>query len=1166
LEPAVAELISQSLYEEIRDLLLEPSLGLDSRSRRESLLVDAFRFRNGSLYTSINKEGDISYFVSQLLNTFANYGCFEGRHPVSYFLEAFLKTEGIDMKERIDNIIKKVDSSCSQTIPTGDVGQETGNRENLRVIGGEYLLLEDGLIRSGDHWEIWKAKQLGHSIGRCVAIKLLRRDLPDRTKVSLSREIEHIARLEHPHIVPVYGWDKEKMSFLVIRLLSGGSLRDRMKQPMTPQRVLDYTVQLAEALQYAHNLGVFHGNMMPENILFDDKIDHPYLSDFGLTYQAGTPLAPLHKYIAPEQLNGLLTANTDQYALSLIVYEMLTGILPDVVGKTRRLRPVPGYLSDACFNVLNRACDHHPQHRFPNVIAFTDALKTAIQFGKEPSNRRDEEQAYLDILTRECEQRIKGYVNLPGVKQHLIATSSARSSQTGAGKVFIRHAMLYEARRSFMENPEAPTEDVRDTIIGLKRTVLLGEPGSGKTTTLLQIALECTLNAQTDPGAPIPVFVPLNAFNGDIPFETFVRNQMPGIGHQLELYLNESGRLFFIFDALNETLQTMKSEVVEYLSHLPRFVVSCRTRDYNQELVDLEELSSVKILDLDPVRIRRALYLRIGEQGNALWQEIGGNELLLEFWKALEEHGQQKHFWYLDKAPSYTRREADQAWFNMHGLGILPLCKNPFMLAMVCDLYQHQGRVPANRGELFERFVDECIGSEILRIANVEAWQDNDTRYLKYKESVLLILSELAQEIQSKGLGAGIEKNQAMDLLRNQWQEAEINLALGLSSDAGIITMDTNEILYSHQLIQEYFASEILGRAIDSDPQVPATEFFPPQNWWEPQGWEETAIILAGVRGRNGLTKVVKWIAEAQPELAIRCILESGLPGVTLDSIEPSLRKWLQVLWQKQFLNFDQPLQARAIIGQSIAKIRDPRKGVCTIIVNRQSTPDIAWCNVPGKSYKLSHYPVTNSQYNCFIEAEDGYNRKQWWGFSEEAEMWHQRNPLTANIEFNDSNCPRVEVSWFEAAAFCYWLSHRMGQGIRLPKIAEWEWAAYGPGESCYPWGNQYTPHYCNVENEESQKNKPLKRTSSVGMFPQSESYCGAQDMIGNVWEWCSDFCCQRHCSQDESHGTPLTVRVLKGSSWSYRLEFARRGYKFWTFPGNRKNDAGFRVLQPFNI
>ncbi len=196
---------------------------------------------------------------------------------------------------------------------------------------------------------VYLARDLKHH--REVAIKVLLPMLAAQLGVErFLQEIEIVARLTHPHILPLHdsgearvrdGLDGEA-SFLyyVMPFVQGGSLRDRMaeRRPMVLPDVLTVLRPVVDALGYAHRIGVLHRDIKPENILFSQG--HPIVGDFGIaravTTAGGTNLTrtgfPIGTpgYMSPEQAAGLtdLDQTTDVYSLAVVTYELLTGELP----------------------------------------------------------------------------------------------------------------------------------------------------------------------------------------------------------------------------------------------------------------------------------------------------------------------------------------------------------------------------------------------------------------------------------------------------------------------------------------------------------------------------------------------------------------------------------------------------------------------------------------------------------------------------------------------------------------------------------------------------------------------------------------------------------------------------------------------------------------------
>jgi Novel STAND NTPase 1/Sulfatase-modifying factor enzyme 1/Effector-associated domain 1 len=184
-------------------------------------------------------------------------------------------------------------------------------------------------------------------------------------------------------------------------------------------------------------------------------------------------------------------------------------------------------------------------------------------------------------------------------------------------------------------------------------------------------------------------------------------------------------------------------------------------------------------------------------------------------------------------------------------------------------------------------------------------------------------------------------------------------------------------------------------------------------------------------------------------------------------------RVWITVL-----SNPERRVLERARAGDALGLLGDPRPGVG---LRPDDLPDITWlevkaepflmgagaeqftCNVITESFHISRYPITVAQYQVFVEA-GGYEQKQYWTVA----GWRTRDTITAPRTYQDvyqiPNHPQVGVSWYEAVAFCNWLSRQTGKVISLPSEAQWELAARGTDGQTYPWGDQGAPAtHCNM-------------------------------------------------------------------------------------------------------
>ena len=207
----------------------------------------------------------------------------------------------------------------------------------------------------------------------------------------------------------------------------------------------------------------------------------------------------------------------------------------------------------------------------------------------------------------------------------------------------------------------------------------------------------------------------------------------------------------------------------------------------------------------------------------------------------------------------------------------------------------------------------------------------------------------------------------------------------------------------------------------------------------------------------------------------------------------------------------------------------------------------------PVEAFYLARYPVTNGQFQCFIDDPDGYTNQRWWKALDQ-EPGTPETPYWA-----EANHPRETVSWFEAMAFCAWLSERLGKTVRLP--TEWQWqqvACSGQVDFSYPWGPEYKPGYANInETWGDAGSYNLGRTTAVGLYPQGNSKHGVSDLSGNVWEWCLNG--YEESKNTQSSGT--FRRVVRGGSWIYNQDSVRASARNHGAPDDRSDLIGFRVL-----
>lgn len=255
------------------------------------------------------------------------------------------------------------------------------------------------LIGEGAFGTIYLAIQ--PSVGREVAIKVVKAELANDPAFVRRFEVEAqtVARLEHPHIVPLHDfWRDPSGAYLVMRLLKGGTAETRLTRdgPWHLEAVTRLVEEIGAALAVAHESGVVHRDVKPGNVLFDEA-GNSYLTDFGIASavrgseaadlrSAGSPL-----YVSPEQIrDGEASPLSDMYALGVMVYELLAGSVPfgdsqsmeELFGRKLR-EPVPSLLQrrpelpEGVDAVIQTATATIPDRRFESMGEFVLAFRAA---------------------------------------------------------------------------------------------------------------------------------------------------------------------------------------------------------------------------------------------------------------------------------------------------------------------------------------------------------------------------------------------------------------------------------------------------------------------------------------------------------------------------------------------------------------------------------------------------------------------------------------------------------------------------------------------------------------------------------------------------------------------------------------------------------------------
>jgi serine/threonine-protein kinase len=201
-------------------------------------------------------------------------------------------------------------------------------------------------------------------------------------------------------------------------------------------------------------------------------------------------------------------------------------------------------------------------------------------------------------------------------------------------------------------------------------------------------------------------------------------------------------------------------------------------------------------------------------------------------------------------------------------------------------------------------------------------------------------------------------------------------------------------------------------------------------------------------------------------------------------------------------------------------------------------------------SFWIGKTEVTNAQYRACVDA----------GACE---------PPSDRTYFDDpeyDNYPVVFVNWMQAKSFAEWA------GGSLPTEAQWEYAARGPENWLYAWGNDHDGtrlNFCDAscarDPKDSEFDDGYPMFAPVGSFPDGKSWVGASDMTGNVWEWVADWygIYSEAAQIDPTGPAEGDKRVLRGGSWTNTLEAVRTTYRTDAGPALQQSQAGFRIAMP---
>jgi formylglycine-generating enzyme required for sulfatase activity len=888
----------------------------------------------------------------------------------------------------------------------------------------------------------------------------------------------------------------------------------------------------------------------------------------------------------------------------------------------------------------------------------TSEQKQTIKIPARETDREEALRRYLRYLRRTCnalplapisedaDPRRLAEITLDRVYIQLDTTTSEPTEKVEKSKREIRPWDEKEKERPL---------SVLETASRFPRLVLLGDPGSGKSSFVNNLAYllcgaalaEATLPEAWSSGELLPIRILFRDLASCLPIEKEMAHLPPekrdlafheavcdhlcltlkecGAEDAMPLFLGrlDQGQCLVIFDGLDEISPERRKmarfAVETFTRRYPenRFLVTCRIRSY-QEAARLP--SSFHEESLAPFNDRK----------------IG--TFVTAWYGALVDIGQM------------PREQADRRANDLRAavLGLKELAQNPLLLTTMAVVHTAQVRLPRERARLYQR----CV--EVL----LSRWHKHKTgevpilTELGLTEAALLrAVWEVAGEAHARskpGEAADLPRSLVLKILvkhlGDDYGKAQRFLD-HVDERAGLFVgrggLDEPVYTFPHRTFQEFLAGCHLalgGRDFDRRLRALLNE----GDRWALAARLGAEHLLYNANDRYHVLDAVYTLCPiTAPDedadwrgvvWAGNIAVEAGADSIREDNENPDggqafLSRLIIRLRELIEQNRLTPLE-RQDAGVALAALGDPRPGVGIGISaaagEKARVPDIVWRAMPAgpfvmgsdkrrdkdafsdelpqheetsivRSYLLAKYPVTNGQYAVFV-GSGGYGERRFWVEAESAGMWgdgkfkgrfddeSRVGPFDFGVPWNLSNHPVVGVSWYEASAFCRWLTERFQAGnfkvsveglsdedmkkaienqkyvIRLPTEAEWERAARGTDGRIYPWGNEFDSGKCNA------RETGIQSTSAVGLFPLGASPRGALDMSGNVWEWCrtrwtEDYRDYLKKEKERENLEGDSPRVVRGGSWGHDRQDVRCAYRLRLSPHDRGRSIGFRIV-----
>ncbi len=722
--------------------------------------------------------------------------------------------------------------------------------------------------------------------------------------------------------------------------------------------------------------------------------------------------------------------------------------------------------------------------------------------------------------------------------------------------------------------------------------IILGDPGAGKTTFLKFLALKLALGqgADLNLGERLPVLLPLSAYANalstrDVPLNEFIPQYYADLGADLPLgqmltAALDAGTALVLLDGLDEVKDlALRHIVIERVTDFytfrrhrgNKFVLTSRVVGYRAVRPTAEGLAECTLVDFDDDEIAAF----VGRWTAALERQAQGATATAATDAARER---QELLYAIQRNPSVRR-----------------LAANPLLLTILALMKRQGVTLPERRVELYDQYVTTLLATW-NRARGLGRPPSRDLDVVQ----TLRVLAPLALWMHEVNPGVGLVKREDLrrrlvalfsDAGEQQPDRAVQQFLNDVHEHAGLLLeRGPEEYGFIHLTFEEYLAAVAIALEGQGDCRSIVARLA--GHVGDP-AWREVTQLTIGYLGvRQQLPKVagdvVEALAREQPGapgeatvLAGEAVLDAW-PGGVPPSSKAAVIAALAPTMQATSVPASLRRRAGLLLGRlgwlpsDLDEFVEVSAGEFLYGEDRQIR------EIPYR-YWIGKYPVTNAQYSRFLAA-DGYEQQEWW--SEHGWAWRpggytttvrhaderrwlaQRSNELRNrpfwwqdIERGNSLLPVVGICFFEAAAYCNWLSSQLhelpvtggknmptppGYGVRLPTEEEWERAARGRDGQEYPWSGDFDLTNANVYPEQG---KAIGATA-VCAYPRGVSPTGAWDMSGNVWEWT--------CSLWSPRKSP---RLMRGGSWRNDKRSARCAVSVRRAPELFYSNIGFRIV-----